>query len=79
MSENNLNVFTNNFFPLLCTTFFICSMSSEDATRNHENDVVAAIIKCVNFAAVKHKDQRRKDKKKTPYINHPIGKRKGGV
>ncbi|XP_026482065.1 guanosine-3',5'-bis(diphosphate) 3'-pyrophosphohydrolase MESH1-like [Ctenocephalides felis] len=29
--------------------------------------------KCVNFAALKHKDQRRKDAEKTPYINHPIG------
>ena len=31
------------------------------------------ILKCANFAAVKHKDQRRKDPEKTPYINHPIG------
>jgi hypothetical protein len=34
---------------------------------------VAEIIRCSNFAAIKHKDQRRKDKEKTPYINHPIG------
>lgn len=27
----------------------------------------------MNFAAVKHKDQRRKDQDGTPYINHPIG------
>jgi hypothetical protein len=38
-------------------------------------DVLAIIIKCVNFAAVKHKDQRRKDPEKTPYINHVIGKK----
>jgi (p)ppGpp synthase/HD superfamily hydrolase len=31
------------------------------------------LISAVDFAAVKHKDQRRKDKFKTPYINHPIG------
>jgi guanosine-3',5'-bis(diphosphate) 3'-pyrophosphohydrolase len=37
-------------------------------------DVLAIIIKCVNFAAVKHKNQRRKDPEKTPYINHVIGK-----
>jgi guanosine-3',5'-bis(diphosphate) 3'-pyrophosphohydrolase len=36
-------------------------------------DVLAIIIKCVNFAAVKHKNQRRKDPEKTPYINHVIG------
>lgn len=28
---------------------------------------------CVAFAAEKHRDQRRKDPLKTPYINHPIG------
>ena len=31
------------------------------------------LIKCTNFAAIKHRDQRRKDIQKTPYINHPIG------
>jgi hypothetical protein len=36
-------------------------------------DVLALIIKCVDFAAVKHVYQRRKDPEKTPYINHPIG------
>ena len=34
---------------------------------------VAEIIRCSNFAAAKHKNQRRKDTEKTPYINHPIG------
>jgi guanosine-3',5'-bis(diphosphate) 3'-pyrophosphohydrolase len=36
-------------------------------------DVLTVVIKCVDFAAVKHKYQRRKDPEKTPYINHPIG------
>ncbi len=31
------------------------------------------ILAAVNFAAIKHKDQRRKDAGKTPYINHPVG------
>ena len=31
------------------------------------------ILETVYFAALKHKDQRRKDPEKTPYINHPIG------
>lgn len=31
------------------------------------------IMRAVNFAAVKHKMQRRKDVEETPYINHPIG------
>ncbi|KAK7095949.1 hypothetical protein V1264_005302 [Littorina saxatilis] len=34
---------------------------------------VAEVIRCADFAAIKHKDQRRKDPEKTPYINHPIG------
>jgi len=32
------------------------------------------IVKCMNFAAVKHSNQRRKDCLQTPYINHPVGK-----
>jgi len=32
------------------------------------------IVKCMNFAAVKHCNQRRKDSQETPYINHPVGK-----
>ncbi|KAJ6637201.1 Guanosine-3',5'-bis(diphosphate) 3'-pyrophosphohydrolase MESH1 [Pseudolycoriella hygida] len=36
-------------------------------------DLIYIIIKCTNFAAIKHKNQRRKDPEKTPYINHPIG------
>lgn len=35
--------------------------------------ITSEIIRCSNFAAVKHKDQRRKDVEKSPYINHPIG------
>ncbi|XP_039262925.2 guanosine-3',5'-bis(diphosphate) 3'-pyrophosphohydrolase MESH1-like [Styela clava] len=34
---------------------------------------LAVLVKTANFAAKKHKDQRRKDVSKTPYINHPIG------
>lgn len=36
-------------------------------------NVFKLLTKCINFAAVKHKNQRRKDKEQTPYINHPIG------
>nr|CAB3252155.1 guanosine-3',5'-bis(diphosphate) 3'-pyrophosphohydrolase MESH1-like [Phallusia mammillata] len=31
------------------------------------------LVSTANFAAIKHKDQRRKDPDQTPYINHPIG------
>ena len=32
-----------------------------------------SVIKAADFAAIKHKDQRRKNKSAVPYINHPIG------
>jgi hypothetical protein len=35
---------------------------------------VTAIIKAANFAAIKHLNQRRKDSKSSPYINHTIGR-----
>ena len=38
--------------------------------------VVKEIVRCTNFAALKHKDQRRKDKQQTPYVNHVIGEAK---
>lgn len=38
---------------------------------NREGD--HQILEAVHFAALKHKEQRRKDPEKTPYINHPIG------
>lgn len=37
------------------------------------SSVVAAIVSATNFAAIKHKDQKRKDPEGTPYINHPVG------
>ena len=33
----------------------------------------AELLKAADFAAKKHRDQRRKDSARTPYINHPIG------
>ena len=30
-------------------------------------------MRTVNFAALKHREQRRKDADGTPYINHPVG------
>ena len=44
----------------------------------------ALILKAAEFAARKHRDQRRKDKSASPYINHPIAlaevlSRVGGV
>ena len=42
----------------------------------HNQDKMADIqllLKAADFAAKKHRDQRRSDKETTPYINHPIG------
>jgi GTP diphosphokinase / guanosine-3',5'-bis(diphosphate) 3'-diphosphatase len=33
---------------------------------------IGLILKGLNFAAQKHRDQRRKDEEASPYINHPI-------
>lgn len=30
------------------------------------------LLNAINFAAIKHKNQRRKNQEKSPYINHPI-------
>lgn len=33
---------------------------------------LALLLKALSFAAQKHRDQRRKDRRASPYINHPI-------
>jgi GTP diphosphokinase / guanosine-3',5'-bis(diphosphate) 3'-diphosphatase len=35
-------------------------------------DAIAPVLKALAFAAHKHRDQRRKDARASPYINHPI-------
>ena len=35
-------------------------------------DTIPALLKALQFAAIKHRDQRRKDREASPYINHPI-------
>src|SRR5512141_1156039 len=35
-------------------------------------DGLGVVLRAAQFAAQKHRDQRRKDVKATPYINHPI-------
>jgi guanosine-3',5'-bis(diphosphate) 3'-pyrophosphohydrolase len=37
-----------------------------------KNQDLSILLKAMRFAAEKHKDQRRKDKEASPYINHPI-------
>jgi len=37
-----------------------------------EPNTASTILKAINFAAIKHRGQRRKDVEAAPYINHPI-------
>jgi GTP diphosphokinase / guanosine-3',5'-bis(diphosphate) 3'-diphosphatase len=37
-----------------------------------EQNDLSRLLAAVSFAASKHRDQRRKDRDATPYINHPI-------
>lgn len=36
-------------------------------------EAIKLYTRSIDFAAIKHRDQRRLDAQKTPYINHPIG------
>jgi (p)ppGpp synthase/HD superfamily hydrolase len=36
-------------------------------------DTLDLVLKATEFAAHKHRNQRRKDANASPYINHPIG------
>jgi len=47
--------------------------AGDNNIMNNEQNSIHRLLKAFDFAAVKHKDQRRKDPNKTPYINHPIG------
>lgn len=45
---------------------------SEDKGKKEKADSQILILKATEFAARKHRDQRRKDDSASPYINHPI-------
>ena len=46
--------------------------SIEDSSENASRADTARLLSAINFAAKKHRDQRRKDREASPYINHPI-------
>lgn len=49
-------------------------ISDEERTRNEQLlRGMQLVTKAADFAARKHRTQRRKDAKQTPYINHPVG------
>ena len=43
-----------------------------ERTMTDAGIIIPALMEATLFAAEKHRDQRRKDARKTPYINHPI-------
>lgn len=45
----------------------------EDSGEFPGSQSIISLINCADFAAIKHRNQRRKDKDETPYVNHPIG------
>ena len=47
-------------------------ISSPSRPTETQSDSADLILRAVAFAAHKHRDQRRKDKDASPYINHPI-------
>lgn len=53
-------------------------MTSDKLVTRHPSPVTAAaeglplMVRALEFAAHKHRDQRRKDAQASPYINHPI-------
>ena len=40
--------------------------------NSRESDDIELVLRAAAFAALKHRDQRRKDRRATPYINHPL-------
>jgi len=40
--------------------------------KANQSQAVALMVEAADFAAFKHRNQRRKDIHASPYINHPI-------
>jgi len=60
------------------------SRATSSAHHSASDAGLSLILKALEFAALKHRDQRRKDALASPYINHPIAlanvlTREGGV
>jgi guanosine-3',5'-bis(diphosphate) 3'-pyrophosphohydrolase len=55
---------------VLAILFVACMVGSIHTTKMTS---MAEVIKAADFAAKKHRDQRREGPDKAPYINHPIG------
>lgn len=62
-----------SFCRLTMLYLHIVSRNCRHLCKMTDGDVVGLLMEAINFAAIKHRDQRRKDVHKTPYINHPVG------
>ncbi len=45
---------------------------SRTTAHEHAHEALSQLIEAIAFAAHKHRDQRRKNARASPYINHPI-------
>lgn len=64
---------------LSCLIFICFQMSHVEVNEAYkeiktDEGLIENLITCIHYATWRHKDQRRNDSKKTPYINHPVGK-----
>ena len=66
----NIVTFNNNIFRI---PPYLNDSSYKLLTKTTPIRSMESVIKAADFAAIKHKDQRRKSKSAVPYINHPIG------
>lgn len=51
----------------------LTTTNSKTKANNGFLNGTSLIIKAVDLAARRHRQQRRKDATQTPYVNHPIG------
>ena len=49
------------------------NLQSASLPNSLDAESIGLILRALDFAAQKHRDQRRKDPVASPYINHPIG------
>lgn len=67
MTQNNVVVIKH--LDELIQELNVAHVTEKSLTQNDVSKIYAAI----EFAAEKHKTQKRKNKDKTPYISHPLG------
>jgi guanosine-3',5'-bis(diphosphate) 3'-pyrophosphohydrolase len=78
MDTSRLPVHVNNVYIYMSTfRAGIAACARENyslttSTGEAKMDDKLLLIKAIHFAADKHRDQRRKDVRQSPYINHPI-------